>query len=282
MKRRLLVASLAAAIAIPTAAFGGAQEPPVVAVDPLVVKGANRATTMSYVRAVTQLSPSGQVSKRPSRLCPFVAGGGREVNRYVLGRLQQVAAETGLAFQDRKCHPNMLILFSREPEVLLSEARKRGKINYNGVQMPRVDRFKTSTSPVRWLSRTDEIAVYGEAPAGGVGSNIREYRAPGSRIVQPTVSVLYHSLVVIDAKKADGVGVAALADYVSMVTLADIKPDAAPAQSSILNLFSGADRARGLTVSDRAYLHAVYKLRSNIGADQMTALGAAMIDELER
>ena len=282
MRRLLLGLGLAALLATPNVVFGQAQHPNATDVDPLLVKGANRATTMSYVRAVTQLSSGGQVSKRPVRLCPYVAGGGRDVNRYVLRRLREVAGEVGLVFADRKCHPNMLILFSREPEVLLHQARKRGKIDYSGVQIPRVDRFKASISPIRWLSRTTEMSVYGEVPPGGIDPSTAEYRAPGSRIVLPTVSVLYHSLVVIDAEKANGVEVAALADYVSMVTLVDIKPDAAPAQSSILNLFSGNDRAKRLTVSDRAYLQAVYKMRSSIGADRTAALGAAMIDELER
>lgn len=282
--RNLAVAVLSLAILAPAATVAQAPNPPPMVSDPLVVKAANRARTLGYVRAATQLSPSGQVSKRPRRLCPVVAGAESEVNGYVHARLREVAGEVGVQFESRACRPNLLVLFSREPEEMLRQARKRGKILYDEVSIPRVDRFKANVHPVRWLSRTRELPVYGQTEGGYTGAEFASARAPDSHIVRPVASVLHHSIVVVDARKADGVPVAALADYVSLVALTDIKPDAVqPDQTSILNLFASPDAPKRMSNADRAYLRAVYKVRGNVGAgDQLGVLATAMADELER
>ncbi len=276
---RSWLAGLILAALVPVTAM--AQEPPPMVSDPVVVKAANRARTLNYVRAATALS-AGMVSRRGSRLCPVVAGGGKAVDRYVRSRLRQVAEDVGLKFETKTCYPDLLILFSREPEAMLDQARRRGKIRYDTIAMPRVDRFKASAQPVRWLSYTGEIPAYGDISAGD--ASIPTMSSPGSRIIQTVASQLNYSLVVVDARKVDGVEVAALADYLSLVVLADIRPDATqPDQVSILNLFAAPGGPKRLTASDRAYLRALYKLKTDrVAPDQLGALASGMADELER
>lgn len=257
-----------------------AQDAPPLVSDPLIVKAANRARTLNYVRSATALS-SGMVSRRGSRLCPLVAGAGRETDRYVRSRLRQVAEDVGLRFEARSCHPNLLILFSREPEAMLDQARRRGKIRYDTIAPPRIERFRTNAKAVRWLSFTREVAPLGDISSG---DTIPTRRSPDSHIVQPVASQLDYSLVVVDARKADGVEVAALADYLSLISLADIRPDATqPDQVSILNLFVRPDAPKRLTASDQAYLRALYRLKADrVTPDQLGALAAGMAAELER
>jgi len=249
--------------------------------DPLVVKAANRARTLNYVRAATALS-NGMISRRAAKLCPVVAGAGREVNGYVLSRLREVSSEVGLRFDDRKCYPNLLILFSREPQAMLVQARRRGKIRYDTISLPRIDRFKANASPVRWLSYTGEVPAYGDVSSGD--TDTRAVRAPDSHILQPVASRLDYSLVVVDARKADGIEIGALADYLSLVALADIRPGARqPDQASILNLFSEPGGPKRMTASDQAYLRGLYTLKfDRLGPDQIGALASAMATELER
>ncbi len=264
-----------------------AQDVPPLVSDPLVVKAANRARTMNYVRAATRLS-DGRVSRRGPELCPVVAGAAKDVNGYVRSRLRQVAGDVGLRFEARKCYPNLLILFSREPEAMLQQARQRGKIRYDMVSIPRIDRFKANANPVRWLSYTGEIPAYGDIAPGGVvsgdNSGVLNVRAVDSHIIQPVASRLHYSLVVVDARKVDGVEIAALADYVSLVALADIRPDATqPDQASILNLFAEPGGPKRMTASDQAYLRGLYKLKTDrVAPDQLGALASAMATELER
>lgn len=280
----LVVSALALALSTPATVDAQTPRAPESIADPLVVKGANRARTLDYVRAVTELSPSGQVSKRPNQLCPLVAGAQPEINRYVLARLREVANEVGVHFATRSCQPDLLVLFSREPEEMLRKARARGKIRYDDISIPRVDRFRANAYPVRWLSRTMEVPIQGQADGGFTDAAFVTFQAPGSRIVQPVASVLYHSMVVVDARKADGVPVAALADYVSFVALANIKVGAVQSSyDSILELFAAPGSSKRLSNADKAYLRAVYKVRSHIGAsDQLAPLATAMVDELQR
>ncbi len=249
-------------------------------VDPLVLKAVPRERVVSFVRAVTQLSPGGQVSQRHPKLCPLVVGADAAANGYVRARLRQVAGELGLSFENRACAPNILVVFSREPETMLRQARERGKIRYDGLSPLKIDRFKEDPKAVRWLTWTTEIPVFGDMPgdAGGIVMS-----APGSRIVQPVMSRLNHSLIVVDARQADGMEIAALADYVTMVALADIRPNAAPVDAtSILNLFVGGPEAtRRLSSFDLAYLRAVYRLKTGrMVADQLSALAGDMSDDL--
>jgi hypothetical protein len=258
-----------------------AQDVPPLVSETLVVKAANRARTMNYVRAATELS-SGMVSRRAPKLCPVVSGAGKTVDGYVRSRLRQVAGDVGLRFEAQKCYPNLVILFSREPEAMLDQARRRGKIRYDTISLPRIDRFKANDNPVRWLSYTGEVPAYGDISSGD--TDIRAMRAPDSHILQPVASRLHYSLVVVDARKTEGVEVAALADYLSLITLADIRADATqPDQASILNLFSEPGGPKRLTASDQAYLRALYKLKTDrIGPDQLGVLASGMATELER
>ncbi|PIB92200.1 hypothetical protein [Caulobacter sp. FWC2] len=270
---------LVLAAMVPMAAV--AQDAPPLVSDTLVVKSANRARTMNYVRAATELS-NGMVSRRSPQLCPVVAGAGKIVDDYVRSRLRQIAGDVGLRFETQKCYPNLMILFSREPELMLDQARRRGKIRYDTISLPRIDRFKANTNPVRWLSYTGEVPAYGDISSGD--TDIRAMRAPDSHILQPVASRLHYSLVVVDARKTDGVEIGALADYVSLVALADIRPDATqPDQASILNLFVEPGGPKRMTASDKAYLRGLYKLKTDrIGPDQLGALTSAMATELER
>lgn len=277
---RLWFCGLVLAALVPLTA--AAQDAPAAMVsDPLVVKAVNRSRTLSYVRAATELS-EGMISRRGQVLCPIVSGAGKDVDRYVRSRLREVAGDMGLQFAAEACYPNLLILFSREPKVMLDQARRRGKIRYDRIAAPRVDRFKADAKPVRWLNYTREVPAYGDLSAGD--NDIRTMRAPDSRIVQPSASRLYNGVVVVDARKTDGVEIAALADYVSMIALADIRSDVTqPDQASILNLFAEPGGPKRMTASDKAYLRALYKMKlDRVSADQVTALADGMATELER
>ncbi len=67
------------------------------------------------------------------------------------------------------------------------------------------------------------------------------------------------TIVIIDMSKTDGAPLGALADYVSMVSLAQVDPEAdLTGQSTIMNLFKDSQGVAGLTGWDRDYLAALY------------------------
>ena len=77
-------------------------------------------------------------------------------------------------------------------------------------------------------------------------------------------------MVILDIDQIGGVSGQQLADYVAMVTLAQIDPEADTSRyASILNVFDAPDSAVGLTEWDQAYLRGLYdaeRTRKNLHA----------------
>ena len=96
----------------------------------------------------------------------------------------------------------------------------------------------------------------------GVGSleGMDAVRSSGSRTRRNTRQDLSYVLIVVDARRVAGVGVDAWMDYVAMVALAQVNPDArAAAFPTILNLFSAPQSApAAMTDWDVAYLQGLY------------------------
>ncbi|ATC24486.1 hypothetical protein EIB18_07860 [Caulobacter vibrioides] len=170
-------------------------------------------------------------------VCPLVRGASAEVNAYVAARLHQVARQAGATYAKRACEPNVVVLFSAEPDQLIREAAQSKRFNYRGAPADAVQAFKAGGQPVRW--------VHGGDVRGSAAGDARPHNA----------------LVVVDAAMAQNVKVSALADYLAMVSLADVRVRPAPA-NSIMSLFdtSGASPA-ALTPADQAYLRSVYRAR---------------------
>ena len=263
------------------AAAGGAD------IDPVTVKAANRKRVLAFARDVSTLSGE-QVSRRPLRLCPLVAGAPRQVNTYVAARLREVGQTVSISYEDKACRPNLLILFSREPDVMLTQARRRYKISFAGAQLPVIERFIADPRPVRWWHSIVATSNLGAISTMSDAFGPEEVRSPGSRIVSPTRNLIGASVVVIDAGQMAGVEIGALADYVAMVSLADIDANrSVPGHASILNLFARdvpADKvAKHLTPVDMAYLRGLYRVRPDLrGANQLAQLATLMAEELER
>lgn len=259
------------------------------AVESVVVEAARRKRLLTYVRSVSTLSSDGQISRRPNRLCPFVAGAPAEVNTYVTARMREVGQEVGVQFERNACQPNLLVLFSREPEAMLRQARKRRKINFEPASPTQVQRFLDDTRPVRWWHSVVAIPALGAfALDGSIEGAGQVVRAGGSRIVPATRSVIRGSLIVVDARQTNGVKIGTLADYLTFVALTDIKPGAdLSGYASILNLFSTAasdgEANSRLTAMDLAYLRGVYGARdTSYGMNQMGKVATIMDQELGR
>jgi hypothetical protein len=94
------------------------------------------------------------------------------------------------------------------------------------------------------------------------GTRVREV----SRLRGGVMEMMDYVIIVIDANQTGHTTVGALADYVAMVTLAQINPDAETEQApTILNLFTegAAQRPTQLTSWDLAYLRGLYESAEN-------------------
>lgn len=170
-------------------------------------------------------------------VCPLVRGASVEINAYVAARMHQVARQAGATYAKRACEPNVVVLFSAEPDKLIQEASRSKRFNYRGVPADAAQTFKSGAAPVRW--------VHGGDVRGSAAGDARPHNA----------------LIVVDVTKARDVKVSAMADFLAMVSLADVRVRPAPADS-IMTLFdAGAGTPQALTKADQAYLQSVYRAR---------------------
>ena len=80
-----------------------------------------------------------------------------------------------------------------------------------------------------------------------------------SRLNTQIVDDIFRTVVIVDVDEVSGLSVRQLADYVAMVSLAQINPEAdTNAYASILNVFDDPDASAGLTDWDQAYLAGLY------------------------
>jgi hypothetical protein len=275
------------------AATGPAAAQPTAQSEELVVTG-ERLHDM--VRGfVEQLQPpplsEGQMARWDSRLCPLVAGIPERQAQFVIDRISQRAFALGLRPGSAGCRANVLIFFTPDADVLAQAlADDRALVAYynnaeygNTPGREALAAFVASDAPVRWWHVAQTVSRSGivlDGEGDVVGSD-------GTRLHTPTRQDFNRAMIIVDARQAEGLSFAALADYLAMVTLAQLDPDADTTSTpSILNLF--AERAAGLeapaqmTAWDLAYLEGLYGARRNAPnvLTQQRDIGRRMESEL--
>jgi len=132
-------------------------------------------------------------------------------------------------------------------------------------------RFVSSDAPVRWWqvsmpvnSDTGERAVSIPGECTGSCSSVYDF-APNitvhsvSRLNSQIVDHMLRTIIIVDIDRIGDVSGDQLSDYLAMITLAQIDPEADTSRyASILNVFDAPDTASSLTNWDRAYLAGLY------------------------
>jgi hypothetical protein len=195
---------------------------------------------------------------------------------YVVDRISLQAIDLGLEPGEPGCTPQVNIIFATNAKetasfMVKSEPRMfRPMGGFAGADLGRaaLDEFVKSERPVRWWHVSLPISAHNgglaiEVPAGRLCSEA--YCPPQvtvegpSRIHNGTIDVLFDVIIIVDATKLTGTTWQQLADYLAVVSLAQINPKTNPAEfDSILNLFSNPAAYSGLTDWDRSYLKAIY------------------------
>ena len=207
---------------------------------------------------------------------------------FIADRVTAVAADLGVDAGREGCRPNIAVIATDDAGALaaaLTEARRRAfRTGATGTDRggAALRDFVETERPVRWWqtslpidSRTGQRAVRAPGECTGACGSIYDF-APvvvvdsASLLRSTVIDNLQRAIVIIDVDDIQNVSLAQLADYVAMVSLAQIDPNAqTDSYASILNVFAMPDTAEGLTEWDRAYLAGLYNseqnLRSTIG-----------------
>jgi hypothetical protein len=214
--------------------------------------------------------------------------------QYIADRISFRAMENGLRPKGPGCRPNIQVIFTSDGRGtatrLVAESprafRPFGGESGTTQGLQALGEFQTAEVPVRWWQIMAPVDDYGQ-PAidmtGGVGGT-PNIRGSNSRIKNSVSEALWSSVVVIDTSKLGEVDWPQLGDYVTMVVLAQVKPDGEPVDyDSILNLFRTENPPPAMTQMDLAYLRALYEMDiSLMPLAQRRVFATEMLEQNER
>lgn len=224
---------------------------------------------LSFVYGVTDLANGEGVARWNQPVCPLVAGLSRQDGEFILARISDAARAAQVPLAGERCQPNLDILVSSDPQGELKRLHSHASMVLFGTAPPaEIDNFLQRPGPVKvWYKSSG--SAFG-MPVGGrsLDAPIPQLEAPfvqgppgGSHLRVSVVYGLGQVIMVVDQQRLSGLSRQQLADYLSMVGLAQIKPEAhLGGADTILKLFDSAPAAApaGMSRWDQAFLKALY------------------------
>jgi hypothetical protein len=288
MRSAVRIAVLALVLASPAAraqpaAVPAASDTPGDATETVTVTGekpSQIAIIHNFVSTFSVTSATaGVITRWHAAICPTVVGLTPQFNDVVLQDLRKVAGMVGAAAKAAGCKPNIIITFTGEPDALLTAAKEKNPY----ILGTGASRNFTMTHPVQaWYGTatmdlrgnvtqdSDDIGMtnppgkgFGTLPMAGVGG-VPTVAREGSLIRDGMASTFSTVFVVVDLKKVGAAPLSAIADYVTMLALAQTDSyDRCEPLPSISNLMadgcSADKKVTAITPSDIAFLRGVYK-----------------------
>jgi hypothetical protein len=212
-----------------------------------------------------------------------VAGLPRERGEFILARLSQIARESNAPLGSEHCKPNLYVVVTDTPDLLLEKWSKRDRRMFNTCNgMGYVKEFLHSRQPVRVFynakfssdgSQRDASALELDGLHIDFSSECMATGSAGTRLSYGAVQELTSVIIVVDSRQTANRNMGQLADYIAMVGLAQIRVEVDTGTApSILLLFRESDSVpQGLSPWDEAFLHSLY------ATSQSSVLEVAMI-----
>jgi hypothetical protein len=226
------------------------------------------------------------------KVCPLVGGLNKEQGEFVLARLSQIAKDVGAPLDSETCKPNLFVIVTPDPELLLKKWWNRDVDLFDGEAGLPVKRFLETPRPVRvWYSasKVGEDGMYSiglmdessiRARSNGKANTMRIHSA--TRLKLQTTRDIITIIVVVDSTKIGDISFVQLADYIGLVGLAQINFEKKPVDApTILRLFEGSKESRPteMTVWDKALLRALYST-SQTDAMQVSQMQSAALKDI--
>ena len=291
MNRASALTVVAALLALASSAIAAQPDTPPAAPqsEPIVVIG-QRQTEEAIRAFVEQMSvaprATHQLATWGHTICTGVAGLHTRFAQFINDRIAQRAEAVGLDVGEPGCRANVLIAISDDPDAIARDLYDHHK-TLLGYYMQRghgtlgrralLQDFVNSMAPVRWWHVSRTITSDGDVidePLDGREAQGMAYEGMGdptkgapvvqitsghSRLRASTHQSFGVAFVIVDARKLHGVSFEALADYIAMVTLAQLDPRAdVSSYPTILNTFAQHGTPAAMTDWDVAYLHGLY------------------------
>lgn len=252
-----------------------------------------------FVAEVAEPNRGRGLARWDRSICVGVANLRTETAQYIVDRVSTVAEDIGLRAGAPGCAANLLVVATADGEAaaraLVSEGRRAFRMGGAGMDrgMAALTDFQETDRPVRWWQVAMPIdtesgmratrlpgdcqsfecnaaigSVMGYAPVLSISS--------ASRLNTQIVDNIFRTVVIVDIDDVSALTVQQLADYIAMVSLAQIDPEADTSRyATILNVFDDPESAPTLTGWDLAYLAGLYHAKRD---EQNRAAGRAEIE----
>lgn len=245
-------------------------------------------TTEAYVDEVAAPARRRGLARWKDDMCVGVVNLESGTAQFLADRVSDVARSLGLRAHEPECHPSVLIVATSDgpgfTEAFVAMRPRLFRVGGAGMDRGSAELrdYINEERPVRWWhvslpvdSETGDPVVRlpgyvgGSAAPNALGSSAQEY-APNTRIHAPsrlndqTEDILKRVFIIVDVDQLNGASLEQLGDYVAMIAMAQVDPDADTGRfDTILNLFDDpATAPTGLTGWDRAYLEGLYSVDS--------------------
>ncbi|WP_296816494.1 hypothetical protein [Brevundimonas sp.] len=236
-----------------------------------------REVITDFVEEVGVAQRDQNLARWDRRVCIGVVNMAPRFAQALVDQVSAVAMAVGLNPGDPGCRPNVLILADSNGDALAQALVDqdpqvfRPDIGNTNLGQAALERFRTSGAPVRWwqvtYTRTSQFGV------------------TASRIRDSHEEAMGHVIIILDTSRIGSVSFASLADYVSMIALAQVDAQIdARAYDSVFNLFAeNGSRTQRMTDWDLAYLRALYAMRGDAASPdrQQREIAFALRRELE-
>lgn len=284
LKRLAIILSTLLAFLATRAFPGEADTPPAATerIETVIVTGRKREDVrqemLEFVLEIGDpASRSRGYARWEQRLCVGVYGLRDPAKaQYIVDKITLVALDNDINTGKPDCRPNLHIVFSRNARELATRMvddsphmfRPFGNTEGTTQGKAALEQFRSSDAPVRWWQismMVDELGSPAIVLPGIVDANgnplVPRVRGHVSMVRSGISDAILAGLIIVDAGKLERVKWPQLAEYLAMVSLAQINPDTAPSgYDSILNLFSTANPPPGMTDMDRVYLRSLYEM----------------------
>lgn len=267
----------------------------------IVVEGRLREIVREFVTEASEApAAEDQLGRWHNRICPGVIGIQARYGQFIADRIAEKARDVGLRPQPTGCKANLVVIVTpdadRLAEAMVSQFQEMvGATGEAGVQtlgLGELRDFVTSDEPVRWWHVARTVAADGNLPLARRNSSIDPIpavRTTGTRFERATRQDFQRVLIIVDARQSVGITFDGLAEYIAMVSLAQLSSDVEGVEvPSILNLFLERDAGRapptGMSEWDTAYLNGLYRAQRNATSveAQERQMIRRMVRELER
>ena len=265
-------------------------EPDPTQLEDIVVEGTPiRDQIETFVDNITAPPPGRGIARWYNRsgICVGVANLRREIAESIADRVSEIAIDLGLPAGSTGCSPNVVIIAADDASAMAGALVKRSpnafRPFYAGAAQSNrsLELFVSSDRPLRWWHVMMPVSIETGGLAVRLPGEIQTPRIRGGGLLCSSIrNDLQRAYVIVDINQVEHLTIRQLSDYVAMVALAQIDPDAdVETYRTILSVVSKSDDVKELTDWDRAYLTGLYgsELRQRNPNAQMGDVAGIML-----